>query len=286
MAEVFTEGHPEWLILDERENAGSFEIDVFTGSKPSTIIFRVEPDGDDETIEGSFRAYEAGGIVFEEGSRLRKITYNTGIGRLRRKITDNGLEPPLGTPIKGWKPFSILCTNPAFEGHWLAELAREYETSVAANERCLGVVIRSTMEDNPGLPKEHIEREKLKYKNDPIGYDMFILGRDGIKVDGRPVFVNDFKFELHVNKDLKYNPMLPIIRGLDWGYNYPACVWVQIDDVGRKNILAELQGREMEAQNFAKLVLDKSKQWFPLCHKWRDWGDPSGFFQTDKGVTA
>ncbi|MGH7867997.1 MAG: hypothetical protein ACREP9_10315 [Candidatus Dormibacteraceae bacterium] len=56
--------------------------------------------------------------------------------------------------------------------------------------------------------------------------------------------------------------------------------------MGRKNILAELQAREMEAGAFAKLVLAKSKEWFPLVKGWRDWGDPSGFFKTDKGVTA
>ncbi len=283
MAEQFTDGHPEWLILDEGDNGGSYEMDIWTASKASKIVFRIEPDGEPDVVQGYFKGYECGGIVFEEGSQLQPITYSTGLSRLSKIITVDGKKD--SAPVARWKPFSLLLTNPAFDGHWVTTMCQGYESELSRGEHPLGVVVRSKMEDNPGLTADYIANEKKKYKDDPVGYDMYINGLDGIKIDGIPVFQKHFFRERHV-KEIRYNPNKVMVRGLDWGFNYPACVWMQEDDQGHYVALAEFQGRQMEATEFARQVLEKSKQWFPLATKWRSWGDPSGFFHRDTGITA
>jgi PBSX family phage terminase large subunit len=283
IGEVISDGRLDLLILDEYHGDGSVEMKILAPGKESQIIFRIEPDGDLPTVRDSFKGYESGLWIFEEFSQLKAVTYSVGLSRLSKIITVDGSKE--GAHLPGWKPRSIALSNPTFENHWVAEKAREYEAELAGGGKPLGIVIRSRMEDNPFITAEYIAAEKEKYKNDPVGYEMYIMGLDGVETEGRPVFINDFSAKLHVDS-LQVNPMLPIIRGIDWGYNYPACVWMQVDDVGHYNILAEWQGREMQVGTFAQMVLDKSKLWFPNCQRWRTWADPSGFSQTDKGISA
>lgn len=283
-----TGGHPEWLILDEGSpTPGAYEMLILTPdpNRPTKIIFRIEPDGDDEQVRDSFKGYECGLIVVEEGSQLRAVTLDTCLSRMSKRI----LIDPLGSktdPANQWpgfKPYALLLSNPAFEGHWMTEMARKAEQDLARGEKANLVVVRTTMDDNKTLSPEYVAKEKARYKDDPIGYQMYILGQDGVKIDGRPVFIGHFDFKIHV-QEVKFNPEWPLILGLDFGYNRPRCVFAQLDEgIDGLNVLDEIVGKELEAEEFALQIRDHVKRYFPKVKSMIEWGDPSGFQKTDKG---
>lgn len=88
-----------------------------------------------------------------------------------------------------------------------------------------------------------------------------------------------FRSDVHV-KQLKYNPYRTIWRGWDFGYNHPACVWVQEED-GVLHVLHELLGEEILITDFADEVKAVSRRLFPGC-TFKDAGDPAGNFKNDK----
>jgi hypothetical protein len=99
------------------------------------------------------------------------------------------------------------------------------------------------------------------------------------KTEGTRVFPG-FHFDTHVKK-IKYNPHQTIWRGWDFGYHHPACVWVQMDEDGKLNILHELLGEEILVNDFAAEVKRLSRTLFPAM-EFKDAGDPAGQATTDK----
>jgi hypothetical protein len=107
---------------------------------------------------------------------------------------------------------------------------------------------------------------------------------------GLPVFADVFNRELHVaKKSLMLIQGVPVYRNWDFGLT-PACVWFQIDSMGRINVLDELvtwNGRgpmkQMGIERFAPLASLKSKEEFE-GHQFRDYADPAGWAkaQTDE----
>lgn len=291
LREVFkrvTGDHADWFILDEgAPHPGAYEMVIATPDpkRPSKIIFRIEPDGDEEAVRDSFKGYECGLIIIEEGSQLRAVTLDVLLSRMSKRI----LIDPLGSKTApenqwpGFKPYALMLSNPAFEGHWMTTMARTAEQNHARSEFANLVVCRSTMDDNNMLDASYVAKEKARYKDDPIGYQMYILGMDGVKIDGRPVFVGHFDFKQHV-QDVKFNPDWPLILGMDFGYQRPRCVFAQLDpEIDGLNVLDELVAKELEAEEFAVQIRNHIKRHFPKVKKMIEWGDPSGFQKTDKG---
>ncbi len=93
-------------------------------------------------------------------------------------------------------------------------------------------------------------------------------------------FYNEFDYERH-SAALKFNPNLTMLRGWDFGYHYPACVWAQIDLKDRLNVYREEMGCDEALINFAKRVVRISTQEFPGC-KFKDFADPAGKQSSDK----
>lgn len=94
-----------------------------------------------------------------------------------------------------------------------------------------------------------------------------------------------FERVTHV-RDVAYTPSQSkvIYRGWDFGYHYPACVWMTKDDRDRYIVLRELLGRDITIDRFARQVLDISAAEFGSAI-YRDFCDPAGA-QTKDVVTA
>jgi len=177
-------------------------------------------------------------------------------------------------------------SNPTYTGHWLVDnLADIHQEAEATNLLTIQdpLLLRSTMEDNPHLGADYVEAEKRKYRNDPIKYRMYILGEDGLDVDGRPVFGDVFKSELHTSNALIYNPFTTLTVGLDFGWHRPAAIFMQMDKSGCINVLGELMGQEETAEEFGMRVKDYVQQVFPEIKEIEYYGDPAGAQKTDKG---
>ena len=128
VVDLVTLNNKDFLILDDRELDGAIEILIRSSGEPSKIIFRIEPDGTDEEVRDSFKGYELGSYTLEEASQLREITHDTLYTRLSWR----------GGPVH-----ASLLSNPAFEGHWLSNVANKYEAELASGIKPQALVIRS-----------------------------------------------------------------------------------------------------------------------------------------------
>jgi hypothetical protein len=292
-----TGGHPEWLIVSEgAPHTGAYEMQIATPDpkRPSKIVFRIEPDGSDEEVGDSFKAYECGFILLEEGSQLREATLKALLIRTSKKVYIDPYLPPGDTrgcidhadnQWPNFKPYTMVISNPEYETHWLEVIASQAEQELSRGGKPLYLVIRSSMEDNrKHLPPGYIEQRKKQFENDPVGYDMFIRGLVGTKSDGRPVFAAHYDQKLHVTDDLVFNPEWPLIIGMDFGYRRPAAIFAQVDErFDGLNVLDELICTELEAEEFGKRIWDFVKRRFPKVKSMIEWGDPAGFQKSDKG---
>jgi hypothetical protein len=73
-----------------------------------------------------------------------------------------------------------------------------------------------------------------------------------------PEFVENPK--LYIRPCTGLIPGLPVIRGWDFGYRRPACVWFQVGPTGRVWFLREVMGVNIDTHSFRDLVLYLSGQ--------------------------
>lgn len=265
-----TNGDRGALICDTQDANGAIEVYLRTAGEPSKIIFRIEPDGSDEFVRDSFKGYELGWFGLDELTQLKKVTYDTLKLRLRRP---------------GFVLAGLAASNPASPRHWMTQLIQESEEQLAMGETPNDLVLRARAFDNPYLRADYIEQLKEQYKNDPEGYDMYVLGKDGLDITGKPVFRKDFNNKIHVDPSLRPTVFQPLYVGLDFGYHNPAAVWLQRDDRDRFNVLGELHPKDVGVEEFADLVLDFNRRHLPQFKSDQIFyfGDPAGAQTTDKG---
>jgi len=288
--DLISDNNKDALVIKEGEKDGAVEVTLRTidPQKTCKLIFRIEPEGDDRTVADSFKSYNLNFFLIEEASQLRAITFQELNDRLR--------DPK--NPVRR----GFVLSNPTTKSHWLSQMASKFEQQALAynprmsddpthNVRPEALVIRSKMTDlSDVLPADYIESVKRQYANDPVKYDMFINGLDGIDVEGKPVFSGHFVRDRHVDRSLRFNPERPLIRGWDFGYQNPACVFLQTDDQGGCNVLAEFRANEVYIEEFVDAVKAFTVRHMPLAGQGSrqifDYGDHAGTQQTDKEHTT
>jgi hypothetical protein len=110
---------------------------------------------------------------------------------------------------------------------------------------------------------------------------------------GKVAFRPPFSKKIHV-KPLRVNPAYPVIRGWDFGFHNPACVWFQIHPVtGQLFILRELLGRDVQLHQFTQQVLQFSREIMPASPPYttprgpfEDYCDLAGTQKKDSGQTC
>jgi len=131
---------------------------------------------------------------------------------------------------------------------------------------------------DPMKNPEWAEKERASYPSlDLWNQEMEI---DFTKASGRRVFPM-FNEDLHIERNMKPIPHVPIWRFWDFGWYHPACVFAQVDGKGILRVMYEMLGEEMSVASFGKAVLDFSKEKF-MGWPFRDAGDPAGVQKTDK----
>jgi PBSX family phage terminase large subunit len=288
VGDMLTDGHHEYLMQENvSKEDGAIEYKIITSNpqKPSLIVFRIEPDGDREKIETTFRGPDQGGFWMEEANQLTEFTFDTECERVRLN----------GTSMRG-----LVTSNPPDgNDHWVAKarekaekeffdwipwIGRETDPMAAQKPRILSLTRKT--EDNPTLPAEYITDLKDKYKNDPIGYSMFILGKAGERADGEGVFKNQFSYDAHVRDSIKYNPYRDLLVGWDFGFRTPAAIFAQVDEEERLNVLSEVVGDKQYVEAFCDDVRAHMQRLFPN-HKAgvEHWGDIAGEQVKDTGAS-
>jgi len=266
------DGDKNALIADTDESEGAIQLMIRTAGKPSKAIFRVEPDGTEASVRDSVKGYTLGFFGADELTQLRKVTFDTLRTRLRRE----------GVVTAG-----LAASNPASHIHWVTQTAQLNERELEQGLRPEILVVRSRSFDNPYLRSDYVEQLKRQYKDDPAGYDMYVLGKDGLEIQGKPVFRRDFNEVIHLDRALKFIPYdSPLYVGLDFGYHRPAAVWFQRDQRDRYNVLAELCPSDLGVDAFADMIMATNQRHFPFATTIRYFGDPAGAQVSDKGMTT
>jgi len=98
---------------------------------------------------------------------------------------------------------------------------------------------------------------------------------------GKPVYAEDWSPTFHISTEhIPYNPNLPIVRGWDFGLT-PACVYTQLVEDMRLNILSELCEDSMGIEKFLVEADIHSRRLFPNAVSFFDVVDPPGFYRSD-----
>lgn len=262
-------GHPEVLVDGPHRREGYWEAKIYTSDpkRPSTLVFKQEPDvSSDRDVEDALKGPEYGIVLLDELTQLRKITFETLYDNLRRQNVR--------------RPRLIGLSNPPVRGHWLYKLARESEQDQWEGNKPRVAVCRSHMDDNPFLPPDYKERLKAKYKNDPIKYAMYVEGRDGIEVEGTPVYKGAFNTQRNI-AELKFHVGLPLIIGLDFGFRMNAAVFAQVVGRGHLNVLGELMVSQASLEAFGKMIKDYvAQRWHhDIFDSAEMYGDPNTLAQ-------
>ena len=101
------------------------------------------------------------------------------------------------------------------------------------------------------------------------------------ELSGTPVY-GDFDESKHV-LGAGYEKSRPLIRGWDFGYRHPACVFAQIDSFDRLVVLDAIVGSDIPLHLWATRVLAHTRKKFPGCEKCEDYCDPAGSQKNDRG---
>lgn len=136
---------------------------------------------------------------------------------------------------------------------------------------------------HPLKTKEWYENEKIRRSQREIAEELDI---NYVASAGKP-FYDGYHIEAHRRKDLKLNKDLPIIRGWDFGYHNPACLFCQIQH-DRIVIYREYMGTDIRLRAFRDEVITMSAEIIRTgdlqdgCREFIDYGDPAGNQKSDK----
>jgi len=208
------------------------------------------------------------GFLIDEAEEIDKMYFDVLKTRVRQILRVNGVK--ITPRYRG-----ILCLNPCDEDHWIPELFTQVKPKNHS------IFYSSTLQNLENLPDFYVDNLKDTYTADM--QQRMIHGMFGRVHKGRPVFP-EFSRGNFIS-DLRPTPKMAIFRGWDFGYNNPACVWMQFID-GQLRVLAEKLGKKIYLDNFIPECRSLEKELFPDHVLFKDFCDPHGSDETDKGKTS
>jgi len=109
------------------------------------------------------------------------------------------------------------------------------------------------------------------------------MDMDHTIAEGDPFYAT-FNRSLHVRR-CTYDRSLPLLRGWDFGRVHPAIVFAQKDHRNKLKILWSHIYSNLTIYQLVPIILAETNTRFPKATV-RDYGDPSGAQETDKGATT
>jgi len=174
----------------------------------------------------------------------------------------------------------VFVFNPPSKTHWLYTA-------------CTGLDSQGVKVSEPWLttykpqPNENVHNLREGYYEDLTKTltseqkQRLVDGDWGSNFSGTPVY-KEFRPEIHIKKDLPYNPHSMLFRFWDFGYHRPVCIWAQVTPLGHLRVLKELIGQDEEVEPFAMRVEALTETEFPMAEV-RDYGDPAVTQHKDTG---
>lgn len=214
------------------------------------------------------KSMEISGFFINEANEVELDLYNTLKARVRQKVN--------GKPPTRYR--TIIDLNPTDEDHWIPQLFLHNPPSGHA------LFHSSTLDNAANLPPGYIDGLRATYSKDE--QDRLILGLFRKVHAGRPVYPEFSRGNFVASVEL--NPKFPIVRGWDFGYNHPSCVWLQMERSQIK-VLGEVLGKHVYLDDFIKnhvLPFERNILKVEDNIKRLDYCDPRGADESDKGKTS
>jgi len=129
--------------------------------------------------------------------------------------------------------------------------------------------------------------EKMEHGKPQEWIDVYVHGDYGFIQEGKPVYGDNYVDATHSSADVKYDQRLPLIVGVDFGLT-PSAVFAQKDAFGRWRIIDEYltpDGETWPIQDFARNINKYVTKEYSQSQI-EFWGDPSGGFRDQQGITA
>lgn len=177
----------------------------------------------------------------------------------------------------GLPSFMIMEGNPPRENHWLSLLTQPdsqfYDPDV---ER-----VMLTSEENYAFMSA--EYKHMLETMNPAWRRRFVLAEAAPLPSGTPVY-SSFVQDFHVRKTWLI-PDRPLIRGWDFGFRYPACIWTQQSIDGRLSIQHEWMPFETPEDKFIDGVIQRTNEWYG-DRTVIDYGDPAATQRDPQGIST
>ncbi len=251
---------PEGLISDYNKNDRN--VTLHNGS-----VFMGRPL--DEMKK--FESIEIAGFLLDEVDEVEKEIWDTLKTRVRQMVVVNGVRT---------KPRyrNIVVSNPPDEDHWLVD------TFFSIKPKGHTVFQSTTFDNAQNLPDGYIDTLKATYSEDM--QQRMIFGQLGKVHRGRPVFPQFARGNFI--RTFEIDPKLPLYRSFDFGFNRPACVWIQIFGT-QIRVVGEQLGKRIYLDDFVReKVLPYERDVLRVPEKiiFRAFCDPHGSDESDKGRTS
>lgn len=171
------------------------------------------------------------------------------------------------------QPCIIADTNPCDEDHWWYRIFEEEDNEgFAIFHQPSGM--DAYAENLENLPPGYYER--LVPGHDEEWKNVYVHGRYGFVMDGKPVYPS-YQDDIHVAAmPLRFIPGEELVIGLDFGLT-PAAAFLQRSPLGQWKAIDEIVTEDTSTVEFAKLISYKLQHDFPLsAGNVALWGDPAG----------
>lgn len=255
--------HEFLKFLDPNLGTYSKKHENFNCGNHSLVRFR----GMDEATKQ--KGTEPAVVVMDEADEFTYEDFLVLKGRIRQvNRSINGRPYPL---------YLILLFNPVDETHWLY---KQFVLNADSYEQAGGLLLLelTTYDNLQNLPHDYIATTTAGMSPDEI--DRYIMGKWGALVKGKPVYADVLRADLHLMK-WQFNPSVHVLlRGWDFGYNHPACVFRIKDPLNRKNIDFSMLGEKEFIDVFANRVLAQTLARYGPSVKVFDYCDPRGHDKT------
>ena len=173
-----------------------------------------------------------------------------------------------------------LTPNPPGESHWLA---KDFPLDPKLLPKHKHYILTSVYDNRMNLGEAYISDMETAYPPGSVLRRRFIDGHRGLSIIGTPVYKGYYNRAMH-EKDVEYEPEVPLLMGWDFGAHHPCCVFAQFLPWGEFRILGGVMGETMFLEDFVPVVLQYQKAWFPNPCEVRATGDPAGSAMNSQGT--
>lgn len=180
------------------------------------------------------------------------------------------------------QPCIIMDTNPCDEDHWWYRVFEEERPpGWEIFHQPSGLSVKA--ENKANLPDQYYER--LQYGHDQEWVNVYVHGRYGFVMDGKPVHPT-YQDDVHAAADIiEFDPEETLVIGIDFGLT-PAAAFLQRNRWGQWCVIDELVTEDTATDEFAKMLNTKLQREYPMANAIDFWGDPAGDTRAETDKTT